>query len=74
MPTAPSARPLLSVAALRTAALRPLQQPCLRRWSANLCARIDGAIANRLGLQQRLSFRLRFFEFEFFGFALFGFE
>ena len=76
LPAASSAAPLTVgiAAALKTAALRALQQPCLGRRSPHFGAGIDCAIANRLGLKQCLGFRLRLFQFKFFCLALLGFQ
>ena len=75
--TAPSAPSSIEPAVRSTvwpATLRPLQQPRLRCRTANFRARIHGTVANRLGFEQRLSFRLRFFEFQLLRFSLFGFQ
>src|ERR1700690_2745667 len=72
---APSAAPLPVgvAAALKTPALRPLQQACRGRWTPNYGAGVDCAIADRFGLEQSLSLGLRFFQFQFFSLALFSF-
>src|SRR5208282_1039146 len=59
---------------LRPAPLGSLQQPRLGCGAANFRARIHGTVANRFGLQQRLGFGLRLFQFQLFRFALFGFQ
>ena len=74
--TAASATPIEPAirSALGPATLRPLQQPRLGRRTANFRARIHRAVANRFGLQQRLGFGLRLFQFQLLGFPLFGFQ